>query len=188
MRRHKCSNNAGKISVNVFKCAVRCGKVGKSNNSENIIKVRGFNFRQAKAADAMEHSYMKHMVVSKMDYAGHCISPSKKARLMAKKAARFPDGVSLNIPQASILVKDTFARQLITQQSVKHYTNKTEGKRIYLYKTLQQMTRDNILRKKDAHFVTCMKYFTMPFGFDLSHVMLLKSKFDKIARTGRAAG
>ena len=37
------------------------------------------------------------------------------------------------------------------------------------------------LQKSDSHFINCMKYFTMPFGYNVEDILPLKSKFETVS-------
>ena len=133
------------------------------------INIRGFNLKQKKALQNLELCHMKDMVVEKM-------KTKKKQR---KQRVKYPNGVRINVLQTNIVSKGKTKQILITCTWSKSYANDTFPKRTYLRNTLIRLTKDKILKQiDDRSFRKATKYFTMPYGFQTSHVLLLKSKFN----------
>ena len=91
----------------------------------------------------------------------------------------FAHGI-IAVPQTSIITKGKASQKLITQKCDKKYSlAKVEPKRVFVRKSLHIMMKEGYLRRKeDAQFRKLMKYFTMPFGFQKSDVLLLKNRFN----------
>jgi hypothetical protein len=149
-----------------------------------ITKVRGFSLKQSKACQAIEIKNMKKMVLEKMGYWKWSLRKRAGPDVKNRKEA-FPNGVALLVPQSTIITKNKYDRQLITKKWNKLYANQISAKRACLYQTLQLMRREGILgqnRVENSQFINCMKYFTMPFSFAHSDVLLLKDKFVNISK------
>ena len=143
---------------------------------KRIVKIRGFNFRQALACQKLESDYMKQMVLERMQYP--------KPRRMRRQ---FPNGVKVLIPQSNIRAVNKVEPLLITQRWNKHYANNTIPKRAFIYRTLKKMEREGGLVphgqikkvKEEKKFINLMKYFTMPYGYSAGDIHLLRDKYKK---------
>jgi len=148
-------------------------KHNKETPSEIVVKVRGFNFKQAKAKQILEMKFMKWMVLEKMN--------RKKSKEEKTYLNVFPKGIKLMIPQSNIVSKGKCFQELITSRTEKSYANLTFDKRTFAKSSIPK--KNSVTLHKDRKFQSVMKYFTMPFGFKQHHIELLQSKFDKIAAT-----
>ena len=156
-----------------------------------ITKIRGFNLKQSKACQVMEVKIMKNIILQKMAYWKWSMRKSKQSssadarslKKKKKKSKEYPKGVTLMIPQSTIITSDKFTRMNITRQWHKKYAHETACKRAYIFKTLQLMRAQGRLgQKEESIFVNCMKYFTMPFGYSESDIHLLQQKFNMLKR------
>ncbi len=64
----------------------------------------------------------------------------------SKTNKEYPKGVTLLIPQSTIITNDKFKRLNITRKWQNNYANQTSSKRAYIFKTLQSMRKEGKLR------------------------------------------
>ena len=159
------------VSAGPKNYAMMMKKYEKNSKAEIDIKIRGFNFKQCQAKEVMEVAKLKKLLVMKMK--------NRKKLKHQNTDDLFSNGI-IAVPQTSIITKGAASPKLITQRYKKYYSLlKVQPKRTFARKTLLIMTKEGYLKKEeDAQFRKLMKYFTMPFGFQKSDILLLKNKFN----------